>query len=234
MKNCYVCGSEKTSEIKLDVESVHVCGVCGYGYPTLRTPIEYDEAYEAKYLKYPEDEINKIRIKAVYKTVCSVKNNVEVKEFLDYGCGSGSFVGALRDAGFSAFGVDVNDFTAHLRPSGYFYPDVVTAWDSFEHMADEEQTEFFEKLESSLTSVVVVSLPDFSTPAKDETLKAWRHYRPGEHLHYYTELALVRRFADEGFIPVYVSHEEDTVRKAPWENNILTVGFVHESVHRHE
>lgn len=210
---CLNCGSGNTFIIPLEVEEITICKSCGYGRPSLQTPMQYDEAYEKKYLAYPEDEINKIRLffTPPYRSI------------LDYGCGSGSFVKAAREAGYIAYGYDVNNFTAHLRPSENFKPDIITAWDSFEHLTDKQQIDFFKIAENA--KWIVLSLPDFSTPAKDKTLSLWRHYRPQEHLHYYTRKALASRFEREGFIFEFSYHDEDRIRKAPWINNILTIGF---------
>lgn len=210
---CLNCGLENTFTINLELEDMTICKCCGYGRPSMQTPIQYDENYEKKYLAYPEAAINKIRLHFILK-----KGTI-----LDYGCGSGSFVKAARKAGYTAYGYDINDFTADLRPPEGLRPDIITAWDSFEHLTDEQQIDFFKIAESA--KLIVLSVPDFDTPKKDESLEKWRHYRPKEHLHYYTLEALYFRFRREGFIFYLSSHAEDEVRKAPWKNNILTAVF---------
>src|SRR4030042_2972648 len=206
---CLNCGSEKTFIIHLDLEEITICESCGYGRPSLQTPMQYDEAYEKKYLAYPEDEINKIRLSIILG-----KGSI-----LDYGCGSGSFVKTAREAGFIAYGYDINNFTVDLRPPENFKPDIITAWDSFEHLTDNQQIDFFKIAES--VKFIVLSVPDFSTPEKYKTLNQWRHYRLQEHLHYYTKESLIICFKQQGFNFIFSSHAEDEVRKAPWKNNIL-------------
>ncbi|MBN2402004.1 MAG: class I SAM-dependent methyltransferase [Spirochaetes bacterium] len=210
---CLNCGSNETSTINLELEDMTICKNCGYGRPSLQTSIQYDENYEKKYLAYPEAAINKIRLSFI-----SEKGTI-----LDYGCGSGSFVKAARQAGYVAYGYDINDFTADLRPPEGFQPDIITAWDSFEHLTDEQQIEFFKIAENA--KLIVLSVPDFDTPKKDQRLGNWRHYRPKEHLHYYTPIALYFRFRRERFNFYFACHAEDKIRKAPWENNILTAVF---------
>jgi SAM-dependent methyltransferase len=196
-----------------------ICEHCGYGWPTIREPIEYGDEYEIKYLHYPEKEISEIRTKIVNL----LNPEDKYSKILDYGCGSGAFVRAARDAGYQAYGYDVNNFTAGIRPTDGYVPEIVTAWDSFEHLTEEQQNKFFEKYR--FAKIIILSLPDFETPDKDISLKDWRHYRPGEHLHYYTYTALKILFGRKGYEVVYFSHAEDQIRKAPWGNNILTVGF---------
>lgn len=210
-------------------ETLSICHSCGYGRPSNQTPIEYTEAYEAKYMNYPESDICKIRLQALAQTIKRYKNAcmypINPYTLLDYGCGSGAFVKAAKRSCYCAYGFDVNDFTADLRPPKNFKPDIVTAWDAFEHLTDTQQAEFFKTAENA--KIIVVSVPDFThalnTP---DAFNSWRHYRPGEHLHYYTAIALTTRFEKEGFTLSYMSHSEDKVRKAPWKNNILTVGFI--------
>ena len=217
MNCCKNCGSKTVKTIDLVDETMNVCLVCGYGRPSLRDPMQYDAAYESKYLAYPEDSINRIRLNFI--KLCET---VETKSILDYGCGSGSFVKAARLTGYEAYGFDVNDYTADLRPPAGFSPDTITAWDSFEHLTDEQQTELFGIAKNAKR--IILSVPDFAAPDKNK-IRQWRHYRPREHLHYYTSAALSIRFLKKGFETVFISHAEDAVRKAPWKNNILTVGF---------
>jgi SAM-dependent methyltransferase len=217
---CTNCGFGFVFLVKMPEEDMRVCNVCGYGRPSIQAPMHYDDKYEAKYLHYPDKELNNIRLSFVPSdTRLSI---------LDYGCGSGSFVKAARQAGYDAYGYDVNDFTADLRPPNKIYPDIITAWDSFEHLTDSGQRTFFKK--AARASFIIVSLPDFESAPHDENLINWRHYRPREHLHYYTADALRTRFRYEGFINTRVSHKEDEVRKAPWHNNILTMVFAQEDL----
>ena len=218
---CLICGQE-TKRLELPEEDMYICTSCGYGRPSIQNPIEYTEAYEIKYLGYNEDAINEIRIDAV-ETILDDLCLHKVAHILDYGCGSGSFVKSARASGFIAYGYDVNRFTDDLRPPFAYAPDIITAWDSFEHLTDKEQKQFFKLARCS--KAIILSFPDFSTPNETEVL-SWRHYRPKEHLHYYTLESITRRFAMEGFKLYSFSHNEDSVRTAPWDNNILTVGFI--------
>jgi hypothetical protein len=231
MKTCVNCGSGNIDTLGIIQEHIDICNNCGYGRPSLRSPIQYDENYEKKYLEYPEEEICNIRLSFIRMAECclNTKNpfpNRSERTILDYGCGSGAFVRAARlIVGCIAYGEDVNSYTADLRPPVGFMPDIVTAWDSFEHLTDYEQAEFFSS--SRNAKIIIVSVPDFSTVLQDGVpIFKWRHYRPQEHLHYYTEKSLRIRLEREGYRFAFSSHEEDKVRMAPWPNNILTVGFI--------
>ena len=217
---CLICGGT-TEKFELEKENVFICNDCGYGRPSIQEPIIYDESYEKKYLSYEENKINKIR----FKFVAAVSNyyGTSINDILDFGCGSGSFVRMIREIGLTAYGFDVNDFTVDLRPPENYKPKIIVAWDSFEHLTDEQQKEFFDLAKNA--KVICLSVPDFQTPNKNY-ISDWRHYRPGEHLHYYTIKSISEKFKQNGFQLVNFSHDEDIVRTAPWNNNILSVGFI--------
>lgn len=212
---CSICGRTMFAKEMKD-ETLFICFNCGYGRPSIQTPMEYGTEYEKKYLSYPENALCKIRMDFVEKL-----NVLNRRNLIDFGCGSGAFVHYARGKGYAAYGFDVNDFTAHLRPPKNFTARIVTAWDSFEHLTDEQQAAFFH--ENKRAEIIVVSVPDFESCID---AASWRHYRPREHLHYYTEAALRTRFKKEGLTAHFCSHDEDAVRSAPWKNNILSIGFV--------
>jgi len=217
---CKNCGFGRTEKIKLPEEFLYICCNCGYGRPIVQNPITYSDEYEKKYLSYPEEEISAIRL-----SLLPHDRNLSI---LDYGCGSGAFVRYARERGFQAYGFDVNDFTSDIRPPSKFKPDIVTAWDSFEHLTDAQQKIFF--IRSRTAKYIAISLPDFSSAPQNESLYTWRHYRKDEHLHYYTAKALDIRMIHERFETILISHQEDEVRKAPWTNNILTMVFKRKGV----
>ncbi len=104
---------------------------------------------------------------------------------LDWGAGSGEFVRDARAAGFTAAGFDVIAETrAALAAAGAFSDDParfdgLTLWDTLEHL---------EAPDAVLSRVgwgaaVFVSLPIFRSLAQ---IRESRHYRPGEHLYYFT------------------------------------------------
>jgi hypothetical protein len=226
---CMNCGELQVEAVDLISEQLYVCKSCGYGRGSLREPIQYDDEYESKYLSYDEKSICDIRMNFVHTAYRTSNLKNTRRKLLDYGCGSGAFVRAARANCLVAYGFDVCDYTADLRPPQGFEPDIITAWDSFEHLTDEQQRAFFKRAKSA--KIIIVSVPDFFTPVKDVSIKEWRHYRPREHLHYYTLKALCVQFEQEGFSAWLTSHDEDKIRKAPWNNNILTVGFVRKDMH---
>lgn len=109
---------------------------------------------------------------------------------LDYGAGDGAFVRAARSWGFDAKGFDVIRAAADALFAAGLYDDepaifdVVTAWDVIEHLEDPGLL---------LGRVAPQALLCCSVPifADLRAIRHSRHYRPGEHLYYWT---------DEGFV----------------------------------
>lgn len=117
---------------------------------------------------------------------------------LDWGAGSGEFLRDARAAGFRVAGFDVIPQTrialeaagAYAENPGEF--DALTLWDTLEHL---------QKPMGVLARVapgahVFVSLPIFEDLRR---VRESRHYRPGEHLYYFTADGLVRWMAENGF-----------------------------------
>jgi len=104
---------------------------------------------------------------------------------LDWGAGSGEFVRDARAAGVTARGFDVIAETrAALAASGAYADDptgfdALTLWDTLEHL--EAPDAVLSRV--SWGAAVFVSIPIFRDLAR---IRESRHYRPGEHLYYFT------------------------------------------------
>ena len=117
---------------------------------------------------------------------------------LDWGAGSGAFMRAARAAGFEVHGFDVIEETARwLRATGAYSDnpgrfDAVTAWDVLEHL--EDPAGLLAHLRPG--ALLLVSIPVFSDLRR---IRASRHYRPGEHLYYWTVAGFVEWMGARGF-----------------------------------
>lgn len=104
---------------------------------------------------------------------------------LDVGVGSGAFLRAARGAGYEAKGRDVNPHAIKMLEERRWLAqegedfDAVTFWDSLEHIEEPE-----EALKSAQRgAVVLVAVPLFKDLRK---VRESKHYKPGEHLYYWT------------------------------------------------
>jgi SAM-dependent methyltransferase len=117
---------------------------------------------------------------------------------LDYGCGNGAFIRIASGAGFDVDGFDViPEAVAMLKQWNKYVTDprdydAVTAWDVIEHI--DEPNIFLERIRKN--AFLFVSLPVFDDLM---TIRESKHYRPGEHLYYWTAGGLIRWMASRGF-----------------------------------
>jgi len=136
-----------------------------------------------------------------------------VKEFgrppvLDVGVGSCEFLESLNAEGIRCFGYDINPIAvAMLKESGDFLDPVnpgvhtTTLWDTLEHIPDPYS---FLRLLNSET--IIISIPILDPGA---SLLGWKHFKPGEHLYYFTEGGLLTYMEDVGYNSVYVGRPEE-------------------------
>lgn len=148
---------------------------------------------------------------------------------LDIGAGSGAFVRDANSCGFDAKGFDVIPETAQLLRKARLYADdidafeAVTMWDAIEHMEDPE---------ICLRSIrkgahLFVSVPVFDDLRR---IRESRHYRPGEHLYYWTAQGFIDWMALHGFRLIEQStHETDAGR-----DSIGAFAFCHDLPDYHD
>jgi len=143
--------------------------------------VKYDEHYFNKCLGYEDKEIalkiNKARIDLVAR---HIQGSV-----LDIGIGSGEFIKKRENT----FGYDINPKAVEWLKQKGLYSELFcfsayTFWDVIEHI--ERPEDYFDKIK--IKSYLFTSIPIFTDLEK---IRESRHYRPGEHLYYFTK---------EGFI----------------------------------
>lgn len=120
-------------------------------------------------------------------------NRYSSGDVLDVGIGAGMFI---RSLGLDrAWGADVDrNGIAWLRKAGRLWTgqpvESVTFWDSLEHIPD--PTGYL----AAAVEFVFVSCPVFDS--KDSAMRS-KHYKPGEHLWYFTPEGLGRMMRRHGF-----------------------------------
>lgn len=114
---------------------------------------------------------------------------------LDVGCGAGSFIKYMwSDNSIKVYGYDVNEYSVKWLNSKNIYYDInilpgtqfdcVTFFDSFEHIR--EHNPMLNKFRKGCYAIL--SMPIFATT---DSAKRSKHYKPGEHLWYFTDYGII-------------------------------------------
>lgn len=173
---------------------------------------EYGAEYFRKVAAYEGGEI----ATAVNAGRCALvaRHAAPDSTILDVGAGTGAFVRAARSWGFPAVGFDVMPAAvAALRSAGLYDEDpaifdVVTMWDTIEHLEDPILT--LRRVRKG--ALLCASIPVFDDLRR---IRESKHYRPGEHLYYWTAQGFIDWMALWGFRLLEQStHEVDAGRES--------------------
>jgi len=146
---------------------------------------------------------------------------------LDFGYGNGDFLYVCSENGIQSFGYDVSDYPLKKpvvkTDSIYTDCDLVTFFDSIEHLQTRDISSFLAKLH---TNQILISVPWFHDLGND-WFYHWKHRRENEHFHHFSAGGLCDVMESAGFTPIYHSNPEDKIRKSSLAlPNILTMGGV--------
>lgn len=166
-------------------------GNLGVGYYPVELTGQYNQTYWDNYVKYKSSPIAETLMKARVDLVGRLYGNGPL---VDIGIGSGHF---LETRGGGTYGYDVNPVGIRwlLDRDLWWDPyardvDVVSCWDSLEHMARPEA------LIRCVKSMIFLSIPIFIDP--EHVLRS-KHYKPSEHFWYYTRDGLMQWMKKYGF-----------------------------------
>lgn len=179
-------------------------GWCG------RELVPYDSAYWQKYLVMDDTDLGARLTKA---RVDMVRRHFK-GHGVDVGIGGGRFV---KESGFDGFDVNM-DAVAWLKSVGRYVdpylcrPEAVTCWDSLEHIPNPDH------LLNAAQKWLFVSMPIYEGQA--HCLES-KHYRPGEHVHYFTFDGFVSYCAGLGFQLV----EHNTIESDLGREGIVSFAF---------
>jgi len=149
-------------------------------------PFEYNIDYWDKMIRQ-----NSPTAKQISKVRWNFVRPAKAKRVLDFGSGPGFF------RAFRPVGIEVDTFDINPYPqTGILHEvyDLITFWDVMEHFEDLE--EFFKKIDASGAKYVALTIPVMK---EGLDLMSWKHYKPGEHFHYFSEEELIKVFKDKNF-----------------------------------
>lgn len=160
--------------------------------------VPYDAAYLAKYDEYAKTDRSKGLVFLRRKLVDKYLGWGEV---LDFGCATPVFQNARRNT----FGYDiipgVEERLGDLWRDPYRGSWNMTFWDSLEHLAEPEE------ILGHVKEYAFISLPIFR--GREHAMGS-KHFRPGEHVWYFTSDGLIRFMDDLGFDVCEENRMEET------------------------
>jgi hypothetical protein len=172
----------------------------GYGWHS-GPCINYDAGYFEHYRKLDSQPMAAALTRARLELVGKY---IEPNDTLDIGIGGGRYVLESGGMGYDVCPEARNWLISNGRfGDPYTGPHVaipaITCWDSLEHIPEPE------KLLDRVSGWLFVSMPIYTGLAD---LLSSKHYKPGEHLHYWTFDGFVRWCAKQGFELMEVNHAE--------------------------
>lgn len=159
----------------------------------MKISAKYDEDYWNKCAKYETE--NPERFRAVNQGRLDFVNKYcKGADLLDIGIGAGHFLKARNDQNQPTRGLDVNPYAKKWLQENDLWSDNFPGfkgfclWDVIEHLEQPER--MFRHM--GYGSYLFTSIPVFEDLKK---IRESRHYRPGEHLYYYTDKGFVEYMA---------------------------------------
>jgi hypothetical protein len=120
---------------------------------------------------------------------------------LDYGCGC-NYLTAYAPAGITVDSYDIGVYTLEVcPPTGirHDHYDLTCLFDVLEHVDWQNAPDRLMLAALAASEYVAVTVP---VPPPGTDLPTWKHYKPGEHLTYFSEASLLCFMAARGFLPL--------------------------------
>lgn len=190
-----------------------LCELSGVAYQRdMSARFSYDDAYHDHYKALEGSPVAE-RLNAG-RCAMLARHAPRGSRVLDFGAGCGTFVRHARGCGFRAMGFDIIPKTVVALkamdayaddPAGF---DAVTLWDSLEHLAEPQTV--LDRIDRGAAALVAIPIfEDLSC------IRGSKHYKPDEHLAYFTDAGFVNYMALHGFALLERStHETDAGREA--------------------
>ena len=206
--NCPVCDSTGVVTITESLEhELAECVTCGHLF---QQDLEVTQVYDHEYIKVRYDAYETTPLMS-HLRLGIVTAVAQGPKLLDVGYGNGDFIKSACKAGFDGYGNDIHGADYGVREWEHLgvVPDfkewdVVTFFDSIEHIPDLNVIRDLGRR----AHTIVVSIP--RKPSYFPCDLDWKHYRPGEHLHYFSTFSLQKLFAPKWIRGI--SHAEDVIR----------------------
>jgi len=174
-------------------------------------PPIYDEEYVIRYnnsLGGQANELSCLRLGLLLGCL-----NHPIQKLLDVGYGDGNFLERASTVIPKCFGYDVSpafplppssNIKSVKKITGTYY-DVVTFYNSLEHMSD---IDFIKEIQCTYLAITTPWCHYFS----DNWFQNWKRRKPKEHIWHFNDETLTRFMLRQGYTVLHYSNVEDTLR----------------------
>ena len=198
-----------------DSFAVHRCPNCGNAV-TVPQPADIDSYYGTRY--YGGRHSFTARF-CIWRRRRMVKRATPAKagRLLDFGCGDGGFLDAMRTAGWKTTGVERDGAPARaeqpvlgsIEEAADCGPyQCVTLWHVLEHVPDPARHAAALRPMISPEGVLMIAVPDFGGLQARLFGRHWLHLDVPRHLHHFTRRGLIELLRSAGFETVRVTNLE--------------------------
>jgi 2-polyprenyl-3-methyl-5-hydroxy-6-metoxy-1,4-benzoquinol methylase len=223
---CPLCGNTKANHPLFALERLVVkCGACNlvFALPAAYDAGRqgYDESYyqEGVYADYI-GERSAIR-KNADRTLNELERLVQGRTLLDVGCAAGFFLEAARARGWKVRGLDVSSYASEYArrelqldvesssvesmPNLSSKFDVVTLWDTIEHLHRPDLALSNIRKLMHPEGVLALSTGDYGSLLRRLTGKRWRLFTDPTHNFFFDESTLAKLLNRTGYEPVHIT-----------------------------
>jgi SAM-dependent methyltransferase len=223
--SCPVCGATQSEpfisckDYTVSQESFNIvsCIGCSFKFTNPR-PEDGDLGRYYKSEDYiSHSDTNKGLVSKLYQVVRNytisqkvrlISRHVSRGTVLDYGCGTGNFLKACKDAGWKAYGMEPDsgarklgsekslfigtDKAELVKEIGNQKLDIITLWHVLEHVTDLEETLYFFNRFLNQGGALVIAVPNYTSYDARHYGKFWAAYDVPRHLYHFEINSLVR------------------------------------------
>ena len=173
----------------------------------------YNKEYHEKFLERAKTDLGH----KIYKSRWDLVQKHAPGHFtlLDYGCASGAFH-LNSPNGYETMGYDINPATGFSKMPMALDIDILTMWDSFEHVHD--PVGLIKRINPIWLFLSTPNLESVEGPIIE-----WKHYRPREHLYYFDRHSLGEILDHCGYNIEEINYEEGALRDPKCPKAIITI-----------
>ncbi len=232
INNCLVCGSDKfepfliCKDYTVSQENFNIvsCKNCSFKFTNPRPDDSViGNYYKAEsYVSHTNSKkgiINKlyhsVRNHTLKSKIKMISTFVSRGTILDYGCGTGMFLSAIKNAGWETYGMEPDDdarkiasengnnvFSDKARINTYITDkkfNAITLWHVLEHVTDMPETLAFFKTKLNKDGVLIIAVPNHASYDANYYKEFWAAYDVPRHLHHFDLKSMTSLVEKAGF-----------------------------------